>query len=142
MSTKDFSIDRKPDLEFTIGTDTFYAVGDTPGGVILDLAELANAEEGTSRMAVITDFLDGVLLPESADLFAERLRDATNPITFAQLINIFEWLLEEYVGGVDAGRPTPEAGSSSNGSRRTGRSSTASARSRASTPVEVVSNVL
>lgn len=139
---KDFSIDRKPDLEFKVSDDVFYAVGDTPGGVILDLANMANAAEGESKAGAITDFLDGVLLPDSAELFAERMRDTSNPITFGQLIAIFEWLLEEYTGGIEAGRPTQVAASSSNGSRRTGRSSTASARSRGTTQAEVVSGAL
>lgn len=142
MTVKDFSTDPKPQLEFKIGDDLFYAVGDTPGGVVLDLAEMANTQEGESKTAAITEFLDGVLLPESAELFADRLRDPSNPITFEQLLAVFEWLLEEYVGGIDADRPTKAAASSSSGSRRTGRSSTVSARSRASTPVEVVSGAL
>lgn len=140
---KDFSIDRKPNLEFTIGEDVFYAVGDTPGGVVLDLAGVASdTVQGNEKITAITEFLDGVLLPDSAQLFADRMRDPGNPITFQQLIDVFEWLLEEYVGGADAERPTQVASSSSSTSQRRGRSSTVSARSRASTPVEVVSGAL
>lgn len=139
---KDFSIERKPDLEFKIGEDTFYAVGDTPGGVILDLAEIGNTTEGVSKTSAISEFLDNVLLPESADLFASRLRDAKNPITFEQVIAVFEWLLEEYVGGEEAVRPTQARASSSSGSRRIGRSSTGSVRSQVSTPVAVASDAL
>lgn len=139
---KDFSIDRKPDLEFKIGKDMFYAVGDTPGGVILDLAEIGNTAEGASRTSAISEFLDNVLLPDSAELFARRLRDPQNPITFEQILAVFEWLLEEYVGGDESARPTQAPASSSSGSRQTGRSSMASARSRASTPVPVASDAL
>lgn len=139
---KDFTVERKPDLEFKIGDDMFYAVGDTPGGVILDLAEIGNTAEGVSKTSSIMAFLDSVLLPESADLFAERMRDTKNPITFEQLIAVFEWLLEEYVGGEETGRPTQGPASSSSGSRRTGRNSTDSARSQGSTPVKVVSDAL
>lgn len=139
---KDFSIERKPDLEFRIGADVFYAVGDTPGGVILDLAEIGNSAEGVNKTSAISEFLDSVLLPDSAELFAQRMRDSENPITFEQLISVFEWLLEEYTGGEETARPTQAAASSSSGSRRTGRSSTASVRSRASTPVQAVSDGL
>jgi hypothetical protein len=139
---KDFSVDRKPDLEFKIGDDVFYAVGDSPGGVILDLAAMANSKEGEDKVGAISEFLDGVLLPESAELFADRMRNPSNPITFPQLLAVFEWLLEDYTGGVEAGRPTREAASSSSGSRRTGRNSTGSVRSRVSTPVTVASDAL
>lgn len=139
---KDFTVEPKPDLEFQINDDVFYAVGDTPGGVVLDLAEMADKSEGQAKTSAITDFLDSVLLPESAVLFSTRLRDPENPITFAQIVSVFEWLLEEYMGGVEAGRPTQEVSSSSVGRRTTGRSSTASARSRPSTQVAVVSDAL
>lgn len=157
---KDFTTDDKPDLEFQIKRqgdtrkaqeldpeaediyDVFYAVGDTPGGVVLDLAEMAEAEAGQGKVKAITEFLDAVLLPESAELFAERMRDQENPIKFPQLISIFEWLLEEYMGGEESARPTQVRSSSSSTRRPTGRSSTGSARSRASTPVEVLSDAL
>lgn len=139
---KDFTVEAKPNLEFKIGEDVFYAVGDTPGGTILDLASIVSSEDQGDKIRAISDFLDGVLLPESADLFAERMRDPSNPINFQQLIDVFEWLLEEYVGGEDADRPTPAPSRSSAGRGRTGRSSTGSVRSPRSTPVETISDGL
>jgi len=129
---KDFTADRKPDLEFKINDDVFYALGDAPGGVILDLADMSD-DEKANRNSAIMEFLDTALLPESAELFAERMRDPENPITFAQLLSIFEWLIDEYAGGEEADRPTKGPSSSSTGVRRTGRSSTGTARSRTST---------
>jgi hypothetical protein len=139
---KDFTTVRKPDLEFTIDEDVFYAVGDVPGGTVLDLAALADGTEGANKINAINEFLDNVLMPDSAELFAERLRDPSNPISFQQTISVFEWLLEEYMGGEEAERPTQGPSSSSGGRRTTGRSSTARVRSKASTPVEVLSDAL
>lgn len=93
---KDFTIERTPALEFTIDSDTFRAAGDCPGGMIEDLAVVVDSPNNADKLRAVMTFLDQVLEPESADRFAERLRSATEPISFGQAVGVFEWLIETY----------------------------------------------
>jgi hypothetical protein len=135
---KDFSTPRPDNIPFTIDDDTFYAVGDIPGGLIIDLGAVAEAPKGVEQLNTLMGFLDDVLLPESAARFSERLKSAQEPITFPQAIEVFTWLIEVYTTGDEKeegkpDRPTREPSSSRKKSAGRGRSSTPSARSEGST---------
>jgi hypothetical protein len=67
----------------------------------------------------IMAMLDELLLPKSAERFAERLKDKVNPITLLQAIEIWKYLVEQYTG-----RPTSPSSSSTNGHDDGGTSST------------------
>lgn len=100
MPSKDFSRAIE-DVSFTIDGDTFHCVARIPGGLLLDIAQLENAPRD-KQLAVLTDFIDMALLPESAKLFAERMRDTANPIDLGQALDVVVWLIEE----VHVDRPT------------------------------------
>lgn len=136
---KDFTQERAEALEFKIDDDVFYATGDLPGGVISDMAAIMMLDDNGEKLKVIMDFLDDALLPESAELFAERMRDPSNPITFNQAMEIFEWIIETLTENV---RPTQAPSSSQRGRRSVGTRSTASSRSGASTSGGELSQVL
>lgn len=86
---------------FQIDNDTFYAAARLPGGAVLDLAGIiVTAEDGsqTVRAGALMEFLDAVLLPDSAQRFADRLRSPTEPIGLDEATGIVKWLVEEVYG--------------------------------------------
>jgi hypothetical protein len=136
MAHKDFTSARRAEqgesVTFTLNGESYEAAADAPGGALLDIAAQAGdetANDGARAMAIAT-FLDSVLLPDSAERFADRFRDPLNPITLEQAVEVLQWL----VGEVYVGRPTATRSPSANGRSRTGRPSTAAARPVASIP--------
>lgn len=136
MPHKDFEADRRIDrgetVTFTLNGEGYEAAADAPGGAILDVAATATDDslpDGRRAMAIGT-FLDAVLLPESAERFADRFRDPTNPITLEQATELLTWLVEE----VYVGRPTARSRPSRPGPRATGRSTSGTARIAGSKP--------
>jgi hypothetical protein len=128
---KDFSRERKPDVPFTIDGDRFVAVGTPPGMAILDVSAVNKAED-LDKIRIVFDFLDKVLLPESAALFAERLASAEKPIEIEQATDVAVWLVQEKY---NKERPTEAPSPSENGSGSTGQSSTDGAQVKESTRV-------
>lgn len=122
---KDFSIESAEPIDFKIKrpgdsrdagedvVDVFHAIGDIPGGTITDLAAVVTAASDVDKLEAVMRFLDEVLEEESADLFASRMRDKKNPITFKQSVGVFEFLVEAYTDDI---RPTEAQPSSSSGS--------------------------
>lgn len=123
---KDFSAGDRANIEFVIDGDIFLAASDCPGGVIADLADVIEATTDAAKLRGVMGFMDQVLLPESADLFADRLRSTEKPISFNQAVDVFEWLIGQYTGEMV---PTQAASSSSSGRSSTSRSSTRQRRS-------------
>ena len=128
---EDFTEDTNPPIPFKIDDDVFYAVGDPPAGALLDLAELASLGDNPGKaIKAVADFLDTVLLPSSAELFASRMRNPQKPIKQTQLMRIIQWLVQQYGGG----RPTVPASPLQGGQASTGPSTMATASTEASTP--------
>jgi hypothetical protein len=128
---KDFS--REAELEpvtVTLDGDTFTFAGALPTMAVLDMAKV-NSVKDVEKLEILMEFLDTVMLPESAARFAERLRSAENPISLDQCMNITFWLIEE---AYTVGRPTRGSSPSLNGSETTGTSSTDGAEPTVSTP--------
>lgn len=81
---------------FKINDDVFLAARVCPGGLLADLAKINNAPTDADKLDGVMDFMDQVLLPDSADRFTERLRSPEEPISFPQAMKVFEYLVEEY----------------------------------------------
>lgn len=132
VAPMDFTTDPVPPITFKIDDDIFYAAGECPGGTVTDLALVATSEdddeENTEQLQLAMAFFDQVLLPESAQLFAERLRDPQRPITLQKAMKIFTWLMGKYTDF-----PTEEPASSPPGSKATAKSSGARSSSRLAT---------
>lgn len=77
------------------------------------------AQEADKAVGEVMNLLDELLLPQSAERFAERMKSKTEPIELEQVFEIFQWLIGEY-----GDRPTSPLSSSSNGHSGTGTSST------------------
>lgn len=130
--TKDFTNrDKHPDVRFTIDDDVFVAVGVAPAMAMLDVS-LVNKAEDLEKIRIILEFLDQVLMPDSAARFAERLKSPLAPIEINQAADVAVWLMQEVYA---PNRPSEAPSSSENGSGSTGTSSTDGAPAPASTRV-------
>lgn len=144
---RDFSkpVIKEPTLiEFTLDGDVFHAYPNVGAGLIDDLMDLtefgdlldkdpdtATAEDLTKLAKAqhtynvrLANFLDLVLSPESAELYASRLRLAgPKSIERWQSQGVIRFLIEEY----SKPHPTGPPSSSTNGRGGSKRSSTATA---------------
>jgi len=121
---RSFTSRRLADFTFDIDGEAFTAIGTAPAGPLLDVA----AAHDDERIAMMMAFLDGVLVPESAERFAARLRSTDNPIDAQTLGEVVEYLVEVY-----SRRPTQPGEPSPNGDSTTGTSLTVAAPRKAST---------
>jgi hypothetical protein len=77
----------------------------------LSAAEPADQDEyGLDIVEQLGEFMDTIMLPDSAKQFAERIRDPLHPIDDEQIGKIIVWLIGEY-----GGRPTNPPSPSSDG---------------------------
>lgn len=141
---QDFSLPKREPIRFKIDDDVFEAVPTVGAEVMRDVIgmtdtiklmsegqdtanvspeKLTKAADGVkTHTARALQFLDMVLLPDSALRFAERMRSLENPITLEQTLQVWTWLIAQY-----SGRPTEPSSPSANGHGGTGTSSTAGA---------------
>lgn len=112
-AARDFTRKRKR-LDFTIDGDLFEAAPALPGDVFAEFVTLYNGridtEEYQQQHDLLKQALSLVLLPDSYERFAARLKDRANPIDDDQMSDVVMWLLEEY-----AMRPTQPSPPSSDG---------------------------
>lgn len=82
-------------LEFQIGDDVFTAIpaNRLPGYVLIKYVELV--QEGKIYKAH-QELFAKALVAESSKLFLDRLDSIENPITLEQMVEVAEWLTEEY----------------------------------------------
>jgi hypothetical protein len=105
----EFSLEPK---RFYVNDDLFEAAPALPLGVMSTISRFKNlAADGDGAAEKILEFMDMVLLDTSAQLLRERTTSKTRPVGIAQLMDIINFLLEEY--GL---RPTVPSASSSSGS--------------------------
>jgi hypothetical protein len=133
---RDFTPEQKPPIRFRLYGDVLEAAPELPAGTLLDFIGLADqfqgADEATSvsKLGLITDLFDKVLLPKSAEVFRERMRDLERPIGINTVAELLPWLLDQYTG-----RPLVPSAPSSGGSGNAGSSSTDEQPSQVSIPV-------
>lgn len=117
-----------------IEPDVFDCALKLPAGVVQDIMDLRRlmgiVQRSQAAGNVDTDsveemnrklfgMLDVILLPESAELFAKRMRDPVNPIDTDDISRFVAWVIEEY-----GERPTTPSSASSPLPTTTGMSST------------------
>lgn len=100
-STKSFQTQaaQSPDpIEWDVDGESFYAAPALPAEGLMLMAVIADAGDeapaGESARAVL-DFLDLVLLPESAERYAARLKDPLKPIRLEEASEHAKWLIAE-----------------------------------------------
>lgn len=134
MAHKDFNRPDPSDDEvgfhtFSVNGEQFAAYRIVPGAYMLELAKVAKAPVEQQAVAAMT-FLDQVLEPDSAERFAERMRDPVKPIDIEQAMEVAQWLLAD----VYTKRPTTPSSRSRQSRSNTGQSSTDGSLSPVSTP--------
>lgn len=82
-------------LEFQIDEDSFVAIAPNrlPGNVLISYVE--EVQSGKVYLGH-KNFFAKALVPESAARFEDRLNNPENPIPLQQMIEVAEWLTQEY----------------------------------------------
>jgi len=82
-------------LEFELDGETFIAIAPNrlPGNVLISYVE--DVTEGKVYVGH-KKFFEKALVKDSAEKFAERLDSNENPINLQQMIEVAEWLVNEY----------------------------------------------
>lgn len=120
LSIPDFSRTEKKDPKrFVIDGYTYECSPVLPAGATRDLARItrlnataangdnaAQEEAGMEVVQALGDFMDAIMLPDSAAEFAKRIRDPLNPIDDEQIGKIVVWLIGEY-GDRPTMQPSP-----------------------------------
>ena len=100
--TKQFSTPTRDNLDFDVDDNKFWAIGVAPASVLTNVGVIAGKDDaGAEVLGMLDEFFQTVLVDDSYALFSERLKSKTKPIPFTTMMEVFEWLVEEY-----AGRPT------------------------------------
>jgi hypothetical protein len=95
---KDFSRKREP-IRFRIDDDMFEAAPALPAGTLAEFAARFSGlrdSPGSADVAPLYEALSMVLLPESYERFAARMKDLAAPIDVNQLNDVIVWLMEHY----------------------------------------------
>lgn len=107
-----YNIERQPT------TYTLHARPNLPLGVMLDVADAANAD-GSIDPTAVRNFLDAVIAPADAEAWGKLIRDPDVYFVDRMLQELVEWLAAVY-----SDRPTLPPSASQPGGGSTGTSST------------------
>jgi hypothetical protein len=119
----------RPTFDFVLDGRTCTAIIPKSAAVIR-MARDAQTDDVLAQVAIIDDFLDTFMVPDTADYLHDRLDDDDDPFDIDTMGQIIQALQEQW------GRRPPTKRAASSGSRsRTGKSSTARSRPRGSTRV-------
>lgn len=139
MPPKDFDAARKERLrqrdpmQFVLQGDVYTCLAIVPVGVAFDLAdaperdEMTEAQAGAEFSRSLASFIDNILIEADRPRFQSALRRRDDPIDPDTLLEIVDWLGQEY-----SARPTEPSAESSDGRGATGRTSRSAAAKKAS----------
>lgn len=98
---KDFTKAREL-KQFRIDDDVFTCAGALPVGQVREFMAMQRKVDpndpgsADDYLGLVSRILDGVLVPDSAARFAERMVSPAEPIDVNQLVGVLTWLMEEY----------------------------------------------
>lgn len=97
---KDFTRPKRA-IKFKVDDDVFEAVPEIAAGLVVQFAEEAELiDKDTVKPAelikVLSNLFHYVLPPESATRLISRLSDPKNPLGLDRILEIIQWLLEQY----------------------------------------------
>jgi hypothetical protein len=107
--------------------ESFEAIPQVPGASLLDFIADADSNQGGRASQAVIDFLEGCVIDEDKERFRELIRDPKRVIHIDDIADVCEWLVEVYTDDTPTEPPASRAAPRS----RSGRGSTATARSRA-----------
>jgi hypothetical protein len=115
-----------------IRQDVFTAVPPTDDQLLISMVTAGRSDASSADQAsVIFDFFRNALTASEYRTLIARLRDRDDEVEMETLVDIFQWLQEEWA---QADFPTESPSDSSRRPLTTGKSSTGRSRSKASTP--------
>lgn len=85
-------------VRFRIDGEDFYAAAVIPADVWGDLAQFAATQDSKARVEAIGSFMDSVLLPESRDRLAERMKSTEEPMSLDEVADVLTYLVQEVYG--------------------------------------------
>ena len=91
-------------LEFKLYNETFYAVPEIQGAVLLDFIKKSGSEDVAVSATVLIGIIKDVLLDESLVRFEALINSKDRIVKVDKLGEIAGWLIEEY-SGVPEGQP-------------------------------------
>jgi hypothetical protein len=109
----------EPDLVFSIDGKELRAFKPTEGQFALLMMAMGRHASQTDQFAGVIDFFLGVLDEPSQRYVIDRMQTRTNIIPIEEIVEIMEWMVEEW-----GGRPTRSLSVSTSSRRNGGRKST------------------
>lgn len=119
-----------PSMELAIYDQTFKVRGMMAAVRLFDVIQvmegMSDESEGEGAAKTMMNFLSDAFLTEDRERGMEFLRNSEVPVTMVMLIDIIQWLIEEYTGNpTESSESSSENGSSSDGSGNTESASSA-----------------
>lgn len=121
-----------PSMDLNVHDQTFKVRGAMSGLKLLKVMGALDGDiedaNGASAMEVIMSFLQDAFLTEDRERAMTYFADSDPPVTFRMLVDIIQWLVEQYTGN-----PTEQQGESEDGSKTNGSGSSVNAPSQDAT---------
>lgn len=114
-------------LQFVLQGDTYTCLQIVPIGDAFDLLDAPDATSEAEVSRALAAFIDKILVDDDRPRFAQALRRRDDPVDGLTLLEIVDWLGEQY-----AGRPTSPSADSSGGPEGAGPTSSSDADGKAS----------
>ena len=96
-------------LEFDLNGRIWHCESIIPGAALLDFAGQLNAEDPKAMSQAVWDFFDLALVDEEQEAFKTFVHDKSQRITITTLMEIAEWLMEEFMGEIPLAQGVPSS---------------------------------
>lgn len=114
---------KKEAVVFSLADQEFTCVPTMPAGVLIALSNVKSPKEGEeggeNLLVQVQDFIESVMVDADVPRFREVISSKQYTITFDELVDVMNWLIEEY-----SDRPTQPPSSSEDGQGQTGNGQT------------------
>lgn len=98
-------------LDFDLNDRKFHCTEMIPGAALLDFAAKLKDEDPAAMAEAVWEFFDMAIVEDEREGFREFIRDPKQRVGIETLMEIAEWLMEEFMGEI----PLAQAGPSSAG---------------------------
>ena len=96
-------------LEFILNNHTWHCAPMIPGAALLDFAGQMKAEDPSAMAEAVWSFFDLALVEQERESFKGFIRDPNQRIDINTLMEIAEWLMEEFMGEVPLAQEVPSS---------------------------------
>lgn len=96
-------------LEFNLNNHVWHCQTVLPGAALLDFAAKLDKDSTADMAGAINEFFDMALVVDEKESFAAFLRDPNQRIGIDTLMEIAEWLMEQFMGEVPLAPGSPSS---------------------------------